>query len=143
MFLVGPYTNCNGMLSLREQYHHIQTENQLSSFFDALDAVDCEDKTPYLASAIMRKAEFTNWPFKKLSYFKEGKDLLEDFISTHPNHIEARYVRVLTQRNVPGLLNYSDNINEDLEFINAHIDSSDLPDDYKQVMLKNITENTK
>ncbi|WP_435137059.1 hypothetical protein [Formosa sp. A9] len=130
------------MLSIREQYHLVQTENQLELFLDTLDAVECDDKTPYLASAIMRKAEFTSWPLKKISYFKEGKNMLEDFILKHPKHLEARYVRVLTQHSIPKFLGYSSNIDEDLQFINTHLETAELPENYKLQISETIKQIT-
>ncbi|MDW5287499.1 hypothetical protein [Formosa sp. PL04] len=132
--------NCSDMPAIREGFHNINSEATLNSFLESAEDVNCDLKTPYKASAIMRKAEYTSWPFKKLSYFKEGKQLLEDFVKSHPNNIEGRYVRLLTQVSLPGFLNYSDDKEADYNFINTHIAASDLPETYKREILLTINK---
>ncbi|WP_434036926.1 hypothetical protein [Formosa sp. 4Alg 33] len=129
------------MPEVRADFHAILTEDELMLFIDEMDNVNCEFKLPYLASAIMRQAEFTNWPFRKLNHFKEGKKVLEDFISENPNNIEGRYVRLLCQLNAPSFLNY-DNIDEDRAFVNKHIETANLTEDYKKIMLFNIKKHS-
>ncbi|OEI80709.1 hypothetical protein AST99_07810 [Formosa algae] len=140
-FTMNSGTDCNKMPKVRSEFHAIITEDELDLFLDNVKTVDCDLKTPYLASAIMRQAEFTNWPFRKLNYFKEGKDVLEDYIAENPNNIEARYMRLLCQLNAPSFLNYDDK-EEDRDFINTHIKTANLPEDFKQTMLFNIKKHT-
>lgn len=56
-------------------------------------------------------------PFKKLSYFKEGKKSLNHAISSDSKNLELRLFRLMTQEQAPAFLNYTDNINEDRSFI--------------------------
>ncbi len=81
-------------------------------------------------------------PLSKLSYFNSGKKLLETAIQKDPKNIELRFFRFSTQSNVPALLNYSSNINEDKMIlmnylkINNSITDKDLYQRIKSYMLK-------
>jgi len=81
-------------------------------------------------------------PLSKLSYFNTGKKLLEKAIQKDPKNIELRFFRFTTQSNIPSLLNYSANINEDklilmnyLKISNS-ITDKDLYQRIKSYMLK-------
>ncbi|ROI07379.1 hypothetical protein EGH90_06120 [Kaistella haifensis] len=56
-------------------------------------------------------------PFKKLSYFKEGKKSLNHAIDSDSKNLELRLFRLMTQEQAPAFLNYTDNIKEDRSFI--------------------------
>jgi len=81
-------------------------------------------------------------PLSKLSYFNTGKKLLEAAIQKDPKNIELRYFRFSTQSNVPAILNYSSNINEDKLIlmnylkISSSITDKDLYQRIKSYMLK-------
>jgi hypothetical protein len=130
--------NCEMMPSIRSAYHEIDSEQQLEEFIQQLKKIDCEEAQPYLASSIMQKAEYAFLPTSKLKFFIRGKGLLERFIQTNPNNLEARYVRVLVQRKIPSILRYKDNIKMDIEFIKSHLNNSKLPSDYQEVILSKI-----
>ncbi|MCB9201825.1 MAG: hypothetical protein H6604_02085 [Flavobacteriales bacterium] len=55
--------------------------------------------------------------YEKLSYFLKGKKLLEKTISKNRNHIELRFLRLSTQKQIPKILNYDQNIPEDTKFL--------------------------
>jgi len=130
------------MESVREEYHNIKTEEQLNQFIDLLGNMPCDKVQPYLASAIMQKAQYAIWPTSKLKYFQTGKKQLETIIQEDPDSIEARYVRVLVQSEVPYLLGYHDDMVSDSFYIKKHIASSGLPEKYQKLILKNITKAT-
>lgn len=46
-----------------------------------------------------------------------GIKSLENVITSNPNHIELRLIRLSIQENLPKIVNYSRNINEDKSFI--------------------------
>lgn len=140
-FTINFGTDCDKMQNVRTQFHAIIAEKELVAFLESVEKIDCDLKTPYLASAIMRQAEFTNWPLRKLNYFKEGKQILDDFIVKNPTNVEARYVRLLCQLNAPGFLNY-DCKAEDRAYINSHLQAANLPEDFKKIMIFNIKKHT-
>lgn len=130
---------CAEMDTIRTTYHHIKTEEQLDRFIDLLEDTSCDSVQPYLASAIMQKAQYCIWPISKLKYFQMGKKHLETFIHDSPGSIEARYVRVLVQSQVPEILGYKDDMVSDAKYIKQHIASSGLPEKYQKLILKNVT----
>ena len=130
--------DCGEMQIVRDNYHKIKTNHQLEQYINFLDELKCESAEPYLASAIMRQAEYCFWPLVKFKCFAQGKNQLEDFIRKYPYNIEARYVRVLVQSELPAILGYKNQIKSDSEFIKSNIQSTELPYAYQAVILDNI-----
>ncbi len=125
------------LTQMREDFHNISTHEEVKEFIQKYEQNKPQSE-PYVASAIMRRAEFVFLPTTKLKYFNQGKNKLEKFIKNNPQNIEGRYVRILVQRNTPSFLGYSSNIDEDRKMILANIESSSLAKNYKQLILKNI-----
>lgn len=71
----------------------------------------------YKGIATMVKAKHVFNPFKRLSYFKEGKAILEEAIEADPTNIELRYLRFSAQTKAPGFLGYNDFLEEDRIFL--------------------------
>lgn len=62
-------------------------------------------------------AEMVDGPYDKLSTFNQGKNLLEKAISKAPQNAELRFLRFSVQDNVPWIVNYSDQLEEDAAFL--------------------------
>lgn len=137
-FLVIPFSNCTEIENVRNEFHKIDSKESLYSFLEKFEKVNCFESEPYIASAIMHKAHHSNSPFKKMRFFKEGKERLELFIKQNPNHIEARYLRALIQNEIPKFLNYNDNLEKDTLFVVNNISKSDIPADYQKTLLAEI-----
>lgn len=131
--------DCDKMMELRTQFHSTSTMLKLNNFLRDAQKMDCDKMRPYYAAAYMKKAQFAWSPIEKLLLFKKGKLLLESYIKEHPTCIEARYVRVLVQKNVPDILSYSANLTGDKNYILAHITQSNLSSAYKELIINNIT----
>ena len=56
-------------------------------------------------------------PLKKMSYFNEGKKLMESSLKAEPDNLEVRLMRLITQESVPKILGYSQNISEDRTYL--------------------------
>lgn len=81
----------------------------------------------YKACATMIMAKYSFSPFSKLSYFNEGKVLLEKSIGQEPTNIEARFLRFTVQTSSPGFLGYNKLIQVDKAFLMKSIQTlSDL-----------------
>jgi hypothetical protein len=106
-----------------------------------MEAMTCKTTEPYLACAIMQRAEHTLWPPYKLKYFNSGKDRLEEYISSYPHEIEARYVRLLVQKESPSFLGYCDNISEDASYILDNLKKYKGKERFKEEMRKAAKEN--
>lgn len=138
VYSIMTINGCDDMAVIRDQYHTIDSKDQLNSFIAKLELNDCMDAIPYHASATMQKAQYSFWPTAKLKYFKRGKKMLEAFIKSHPDNIEARYVRYLVQSEIPGILGYNDDMDEDYAYILSNIANTQLPKDYKTLILNNV-----
>lgn len=105
---------------VREYYHqapHSQEANQ-----NLLQLVEAPADTSavlmaYKASATMMRARHVGNPFKKISYFREGKELLEQAVEMDPSNIEVRFLRFAAQSEIPGFLGYRDHLQEDKHLI--------------------------
>jgi hypothetical protein len=75
----------------------------------------------YKACAHMMMANYVYSPISKLSYFNEGKDLLEKCILADRNNIELRFLRFAVQSNVPSFLGYSNELSKDKKFLLSEI----------------------
>ncbi|MFD1770028.1 hypothetical protein [Sphingobacterium suaedae] len=71
----------------------------------------------YEAAYHMFMAKHISNPFKKMSYFKSGKQMLEKEIAANPSNVELRYIRLCIQYYIPSYLGYKDNIEEDKDFL--------------------------
>ena len=71
----------------------------------------------YKGIATMVKAKHVFNPFKRLSYFKQGKAILEEAIEADPSNIELRYLRFSAQTKAPGFLGYNDFLDTDRIFL--------------------------
>jgi hypothetical protein len=131
---------CDDMQSIRNDFHTIDSKEKLESFIELTTKSESEKVLPYLASAIMQSAKYAFFPTKKLKNFNKGKKMLESFIQNNPNNIEARYIRIFVQSEIPKFLGYDKEIEADIKFVKLKIDDSDLPEAYKNLILKNISE---
>lgn len=71
----------------------------------------------YKGIATMVKAKHVFNPFKRLSYFKQGKAMLAEAIEADPSNIELRYLRFSAQTKAPGFLGYNDFLDADRTFL--------------------------
>lgn len=87
-------------------------------------------------------ANYVFSPISKLKNFNEGKKILEASILESKN-VENVYLRLLIQLNVPGILNYHDDIDADIDFLEDHMAGSAIDLPYKNIMVKNLLSVTK
>jgi len=81
----------------------------------------------YKASATMMMANYVFNPFRKMSYFSKGKNLLEKSIKKQKDNIELRFLRFAVQTSIPSFLGYGSSIEQDkLVLINAVSKLKDL-----------------
>ncbi|MDO3695592.1 hypothetical protein QVZ41_12145 [Wenyingzhuangia sp. chi5] len=134
-----PNDNCDHLNEIRDIFQAgVNNKEELAEMIAICKKYDCDKITPYYAAATMRKAEFVWSPLEKLSNFNKGKKMLESFIKEHPNNIEAKYIRWLTQKMAPKFLGYHENIKEDYDYIQKNITKSDLDKEYQKVILNHI-----
>lgn len=71
----------------------------------------------YKGVGTMIMAKHTGNPFKKLSYFKKGKAILEEAIELESSNYELRFLRFSAQTQMPSFLGYNESIENDKSFL--------------------------
>lgn len=97
----------------------VSDHEKRENLFEKLNESKSKDATiqGYRGAVTAMMAECVTNPLSKYSYFSDGTELLEEMIAKDRQNAELRYLRFLIQCNSPEFLNYSDDINNDFEFI--------------------------
>jgi hypothetical protein len=83
-------------------------------------------------------ADYMFLPTSKLSYFNDGKALIEKAIKNEPNNPEYRYLRLLVQLNAPFFLSYNSKIDSDVLFLCNNLVSFELSKYWKLKFVDNL-----
>jgi hypothetical protein len=75
----------------------------------------------YRGASTMVMAKHAFNPFCKFSYFKKGKNILENAIKADNSNIELRFLRFTIQNNVPSFLNYGSHKKSDKLFLSKYV----------------------
>jgi hypothetical protein len=89
----------------------------------------------YKGGATMIQAKYSFNPIRKLSYFTNGKNMLEKGIGMDPSNAELRFLRFTIQNNAPSFLGYKSDIHSDKNFLLAALPGM------KDLVLKQLIEN--
>ena len=89
--------------------------------------------TGYKGSLSMGMALHDINAFNKLSYFNDGKKLIEESIQREPENLELRFLRLTIQTNLPKFLGYSDSKESDKEFVLAGLEDIKSPELKSQI----------
>ena len=135
LFLSSPH--CSQREKMQQEFHTLETTGQIKRFLKTHEDTNCEDIKPYLFTAHMLLAKNVFWPHQKINHFTFGKKQLEEFIKKNPQHLEAKYLRMLVQRKCPSFLKYNENLFQDRDYVLEHLKNSSLSSDYKKTILKN------
>lgn len=79
----------------------------------------------YFGLATMMQAKVYSNPFTKLSYFNQGKKILESAIEESPQNMELRFLRYVVQVKVPAILFYTQWIDEDRAALDDYVAEHD------------------
>ena len=116
---------------IRKQYtESVKDETKCKSLYDRLFAqksITDPVVLGYKGAVSMVMAKYVGSPLSKLSYFKEGKELLENALKKAPQNLELHFVRFGIQENLPSILMYNENLREDKDFIIKHLEEVDRP----------------
>ena len=152
MFIVSVSLSAQEVSDIRRLYtESVRDEAKCKALYEKLFA-DKNIKDPvvlgYKGAVAMVMAKYVSSPLSKLSYFKEGKELLESAIKKAPQNLELHFIRFGIQENLPSILMYNENLNEDKKFILQHLEEVDRPK-FKQSIIafllksENVTESEK
>lgn len=74
----------------------------------------------YFGAAKMIYAKYSK---NKIELLKDGKTIIENAIKSNPNDVELRFIRLSIQENLPKIVSYRKNIDEDKKYIIENIDN--------------------
>ncbi len=77
----------------------------------------------YYGCALTLKASFSEKIGDRISFFREGKKMIETAIKSDPDNIELRMIRLSVQTNAPRITRYRKNIEEDKQYLLQYIDN--------------------
>lgn len=77
----------------------------------------------YKGAAYVLQARYVSDRKTKKELFVDGAKDIEKAVSTAPNNVEIRLVRLIIQENTPKILKYKGNINTDKQMILTNFDS--------------------
>ncbi len=107
----------HNVLELRRLYYKANEDKASSELFctqmEMLEAKGDALLLCYKGVARMMAAKHRVNPYKKLTLFQEGRELLEDAVRRDPANTEVRFMRFCVQSQAPGILGYSSNMKED------------------------------
>lgn len=127
--------------TVRKQFQVIDSKEDIQKIMlfqiDDLNSSVGQIITAYKAAATCMMANYVFSPKSKLKYFNQGKKDLEELIRID-KEVENVYLRLLLQLNVPKMLNYNDNIDDDVAYLDEFLGVSDIDVDYKNTMIQNL-----
>ena len=95
--------HCTQREKMQQEFHALETAGQIERFLKTYEDTSCEDIKPYLFTAHMLLAKHAFWPHQKINHFTFRKEQLEGFIKKNPQHLEAKYLRMLVQQTCPSI----------------------------------------
>lgn len=131
----------------RDTFHSNNSEEILELLIETepeeFDLSNRQTIIAYKAVCESMMAEYYSSPYSKLKTFNSGKNKLEEVINKNPE-VELRYLRLLIQLNVPGILDYNENIDEDLEVLAQELKNLKISIEersiFKRTLLSSTTE---
>lgn len=131
----------------RNQFPQINSIEEADFHLKLLEKETSPESKAYYAAMFFMKAKYVKFPWSKYNYFKKGKAALDQLIQENKENVEIRYLRFVFQNELPALLNYSSNIEEDFSTIVKGMEKSDLNTAFKHkiienmLLVKNVTKN--
>lgn len=118
--LMLSYNNLFGQITIaevRQGYPQaVDDEEVCENLYDKFES-EKKKLTPlmmgYKGSINALMSKHSGNPFSKMSYFNDGKKLLENAIDQDSANAELRFLRITMQVNLPSFLMYNENIEED------------------------------
>lgn len=123
---------------VRNQFPKINSIEEAEFHMKLLEKETNPESKAYYAAMLFMKAKYVKFPLSKYNYFKKGKAALDQLILENKSNVEIRYLRFVFQNELPALLNYNANIEEDFSAIIKGMEKSNLTKDFKHKILKNM-----
>jgi len=108
------------MVTIRNLYYKASSSKEdAEKLKAALESIPAPNECikGYIGATYMVEAKHVYNPSTKLSYFNNGKNLLDNAIKKEPGNIELKFIRICIQTNAPSFLGYNKHIETDKAFI--------------------------
>lgn len=126
---------------LRYDFQKINSEDDIERILGykvkGLDENELEIINAYQAAGTCMMANYVFSPKSKLKYFKEGKGELEELILFNKD-VEKVYLRLLIQLNTPKFLNYHEDIESDIDYLQEYMAKAPLELSFKKTMIESL-----
>lgn len=107
-----------------EEFHALKTKESEVVFVEKYTLSSRPSILGYVCAIEMKQAQYNYNPISKIKIFKQTKEKLDLLIQSNPSNVHLRYVRLLLQETLPGILGYDSNIEEDKIFLSKTLDVS-------------------
>jgi hypothetical protein len=92
----------------------------------------------YKGAAVSIRAKYNFWPWDKLSDVHKGLELLNKSVDLDKDNLEIRFLRFAVLHNLPSILNYSDEADQEAESIFSLLTNKNYS--YDEFLIKNVVE---
>lgn len=133
--LLGTSSDLN---RIRASYFNATTAEGVKEFKEA--AMSCNENsavcTAYQGAALAMSAGFSPGLVNRIGLFNDGKELIEKAVFQDQKNPEIRFIRYSIQANVPAILFYSSDLDEDFELIERHLINNKEADEFWKEALR-------
>ena len=137
-FILSGFTSSSFIRAEFYEIYRIGDKELIEQYIDKIE--NNQDLTAYTGALYLKLSGLQKGGSKKLNSFKKGKLLLDSAIEKEPNNTEWRFLRLVIQENVPPILKYSHQIEEDKAIIVHGFPSCDIQ---LQKIIKEYTKKSK
>ncbi len=121
IFLLSTFVSFAQLAKVRESYPKAADNHDIAKeLHNTLLAITKEDNqtlVAYKGAVSTLMAKFAKGVKNKKEYFTTGAALIEKAVSTEPENIEIRCIRLSVQENSPKILKYKNDIEGDKQFL--------------------------
>lgn len=126
LFLVIASVQAQSLENIRDAYVTASLSEEKSLIFYQQMETTTSNNVVISAYTGASKMMYAKYAKKRTELLKEGKLLIENAIENQPNNIEIRLIRLSVQENLPKIVPYRKNIDEDKKFIIENIDKQSI-----------------
>lgn len=125
LFVVPTVAQSYDLHDVREFY--IRSEGNRQLIDSTLQAVSglADPQAPlaeaYVAAATIMRAKHARWPLTKMKHLKRGLPTLDNLVQSHPEHVEIRYLRLISCFYLPRFLGRTWSKEEDMAFLEQNL----------------------
>ncbi len=115
LLILSSFTNANlSITEVRNIYEKaVYNQQAAADLLEKLNSSNNNTFWGYKGAVTMVMAKHVFGPYKKLNYFKTGKEILEQALQKEPSNIELRFLRFSIQSSSPKFLDYHSNLSGD------------------------------